>query len=149
MSVLTRPVRRQANLDDAVVWLGGACGAVGAVGGCLVGWLYGRDEATEVTQTSSLVLSAGVGLVAGLVLGLVVATGAVLVLVALDGRTWASASPLRALLAAAGAAFPVTALLLLLSGLEASPGALAFCVAVSAVPAGLATLALDRRHRLG
>ena len=138
-------VRRQADLDDAVLWLCIACAAAGAVGGCFVGWEWGRDEATEATGTSELVLASGVGLLVGLVVGLAVGIGAVLVLVALDGRAWASASPLRAVLAAAGAAAPLTSLLFLLSGLEVSPSTLTFALTVSALPAALATLAVDRR----
>lgn len=114
----------------------------GAASGVAVGWLYGRDQATT---TSEVPWFAAFGLVAGVVLGLLVSIGSILVLVAIDGRPWASAAPLRAGLAAAGAAVPITILVEVTSGFSAAPVALIFCALTSAVPAGIATVLLDRR----
>lgn len=135
-------VRGASDLDAAVVWVGGACTAVGAVAGLVVGWLYGRDD-TEVT--SDALWYAGVGLVAGAVLGLLVAIGAILVLVVINGRTWATGRPLRAILAAAGAAVPITLLLEVMSGFSVGALVLTFCVVVAGLPAGIATACLDGR----
>ena len=142
MAVRSSGARVESDLDRAVVWLGGACVAAGAVGGFFVGWLYGRDQATSA---SSVPWYAVVGLLVGAVLGLFVSIGAIVVLVAVDGRRWAASRPLRAVLAGAGAALPGALLLEVPAGFAAAPEALVFCVAVAALPAGLATALLDRR----
>jgi uncharacterized membrane protein YbhN (UPF0104 family) len=116
--------------------------AAGAVGGFAVGWLYGRDQATT---TSAVPWYAVIGLVVGVVLGLLVSIGSILVLVAIDRRPWASSAPLRAGLAAAGAAVPIMLLVEGMSGFSAAPEAVVFCVLLSATPAGVATVLVDRR----
>ncbi|MGI3786468.1 MAG: hypothetical protein ACRYG2_37470 [Janthinobacterium lividum] len=137
-----RARRGETDLDHAVFWVAGSCMVVGAAAGCLVGWLYGRDQASA---PSDVPWYGAVGLVLGVVLGLLVSVGSILVLVAIDGRPWASAPLLRAVLVAAGAAVPITLLLEAPSGFSAAPEALAFCALVSALPAGIATVLLDRR----
>jgi hypothetical protein len=134
--------RGGASPDSAVSWIAGSCMAAGAVGGFAVGWLYGRDQATT---TSAVPWYAVLGLVVGVVLGLLVSIGSIVVLVAIDERPWASAAPLRACLAAAGAAVPITVLVEVMSGFSVAPEALVFCVLISAVPAGIGTMLLDRR----
>jgi hypothetical protein len=135
-------VRGGTDPDSALSWVAGACMAAGAVGGFVVGWLYGRDQATT---TSAVPWYAVLGLVVGVVLGLLVSIGSILVLVAVDRRPWASGAPLRAGLAAAGAALPITLLVEGMSGFSAAPAAVVFCVLLSATPAGVATVLVGRR----
>jgi hypothetical protein len=116
--------------------------AAGALGGFAVGWLYGRDQATS---TSEVPWYAAIGLVVGVVLGLLVSIGSIVVLVVIDEKPWAAAAPLRAGLAAAGAAVPITVLVGVMSGFSVAPEALVFCILISAIPAGVATALLDRR----
>jgi hypothetical protein len=133
--------RGVASPDSAVSWVAGSCMAAGALGGFAVGWLYGRDQATS---TSEVPWYAAIGLVVGVVLGLLVSIGSIVVLVVIDEKPWAAA-PLRAGLAAAGAAVPITVLVGVMSGFSMAPEALVFCVLISAIPAGVATALLDRR----
>ena len=114
----------------------------GAAGGFAVGWLYGRDQATT---TGEVPWYGVIGLVVGVVVGLLVSIGSILVLVVIDGKPWASTTPLRAGLAAAGAAVPILVVVEVISGFSVAHEALIFCTLISAVPAGIATALLDRR----
>lgn len=137
-------LRGEPDRDRVLVGLTVVCSAAGAAVGLLVGWLFGRDEAQAASE---IAVYAVAGVVAGAFLGLCASVGAIFVLVAVDGRRWASAPLVRAALAAAGAAVPVDVLDLVLSGFEPNLLVFAFCTAVTGLPAATAMLVLDLRWR--
>jgi len=122
-----------------VSWVGGFCGAAGGVAGFFIGYLYGRDQAIVMSNAPWYGLA---GLVIGIIIGLLVSIGPVVVLAAFNERRWAQSTPVRALLAAVAAAVPIF-------GLAWASGAtwqiLLLCAVVGALPAGIATIGLDRR----
>lgn len=134
-------VPRVISVERTAFWLAGFCGSAGAAGGCFVGWLYGRDQATAMREVPWY---GAAGLGVGVLLGLLVSIGPILALVAVDGRPWASATRC-AVLAAAAASVPIILVLLATSGFHMSSVALVFCAAVTALPAGIATICLNRR----
>lgn len=137
---LEEPVRTATELGRIVTWLGGVCGSAAAAGGFFVGFAYALDQSDPAVAPVSGV----VGLLVGALLGLLNAVAPVVVLMAVNDRRWAAATPLRAVLAGLAAAAPVGAVNLV-SG--ASPAWLMLCAAVTAVPAAVATLCLDWRTR--
>jgi len=119
------------------------CGLAGAVSGCFVGWLYGRDQ----SLTAAGIPWYGVGgSVLGLLLGLLISLPPAVVLLALLGRGWAS-GPVCVVLAALAAAVPITLFIVLASAFYPVPEVLLFCLTVTAVPAGVVTGWLTRSSR--
>lgn len=134
----TRPVRTAAEVDRIVTWVGGGCGAAAAAGGFFVGFAYTLDQGDRALAPLFGVL----GLVVGALLGLLNAIAPIVVLAAVNGRRWAAAMPLRAVLAGIAAALPIGVLNLLS---DPSSAWLILCTVVTAFPAAIATICLDWR----
>jgi len=140
-------LRGESDLDRVLVWLAGACATAGGAAGVVVGGLEALDDGQGA---SDYAVYAVAGVVVGAFLGLCASVGSIFVLVAVQGRRWASAPPVRAALVSAGAAGPIDVLLLALTGLALPLTTLAFCSVVTALPAATVMVALDvrssRRH---
>ena len=117
------------------------CGSAGAAGGFFVGWLFGRDQAPAPRDIPWYGIA---GLLLGAFLGLLASLPPAAVLTGLQGRAWAPVS-VRISSTALAAAAPIVLYVTVASGFEPALEAVVFCVAVTAVPAVLATAWLAAR----